>query len=249
MIRRFKYIIKKFENGNVCVCGLRGKGKDTLFGNVIVRRKQDYISNLDYTKRDKYIPLNFDNLDCGCATWLEFVEGNIPYYEFPYPFGADVYVSDVGIYLPSQYCNEINKKYPHIATYQAICRQLSRNNFHINTQNLNRCYDKIREQSTTYLWCDKMLYLKIPLFPIVFQKVIEYDKFQSACDRVKPPRIRVPMFNKDAQMQARVYLDKFHNTYGTVKVHWLIYRNKSKHDTYYFEKMFKNGVKKNEKTK
>lgn len=242
MIRRFKYFVRMFQKHNVCVCGMKGRGKDLLFGNVIVRRKEDYISNLDYTKRKWFIPLNFDNLDCGCATWKDFVDGKLPYYEFPYPFGADVYVSDVGIYLPSQYCNEINKAYPHIATYQAISRQLSRNRFHINTQNLNRCYDKIREQSDFYIWCDKCFY--IPKMNIVIQKCIVYDKYDSAVNRVKPCRIRVPLLNKQAQMSAAIYRDDFFNKHGTVKTVWCVYRNKSKHDTYYFEHMFKRGVKK-----
>lgn len=247
MFRRFKYFVKKFEKGNCCVVGLRGKGKDLMFGNVIARRKKPYISNLNYTNRKNFIPLDFDKIDCGCATWKDFVNGTLPHYEFPYPFESDVYVSDVGVYLPAQYCNEINKAYPHIATYQAISRQLSRNNFHINTQNLNRCYDKIREQSDTYFWCEKCLY--IPKLNIVIQKVYEYDKYSSCCDRVKPAKIRVPLFNKEAQMQANVYLDKFRNTYGSIKCHLVIYRNKSKHDTYYFEKEFEKGVKKDGKQK
>lgn len=245
MIRTIQYFVKKFERGNVCVTGLRGKGKDLVVGNVIARRKKPYISNIDYTNRKNYIPLDFSMLDCGKASWKDFVEGSVPYYEFPYCHGADVYVSDVGVYLPSQYCNEINKAYPHIATYQAICRQLSRNNFHINVQNLNRCYDKIREQSDVYFWCEKCLY--IPKVNIVIQKIIEYDKYSSCVDRVKPARVSVPMFNKEAQMQAKIYLDKYRNTYGKIKVHWVIYHNKSKHDTYYFDDMFKRGVKREKK--
>ena len=36
---RFKKIIKLFEDQNVCVCGLRGTGKDLLMSNVVIRRK------------------------------------------------------------------------------------------------------------------------------------------------------------------------------------------------------------------
>lgn len=245
MIRRINYIIKLFKRGNVCVSGLRGKGKDLLFGNVIVRRKEDYISNIDYTERKKYIPLDLSLLDLGGCTYDDLINGTVPYYEFPYPYGSDIYLSDAGVYMPSQYCNELNKKYPYVSNYMALSRQVSRNNFHINTQNLNRCYDKIREQSDTYLWCDKLLY--IPKVDIVIQRVIEYEKYQSCVDRVKPPRVHIPISNKGAQTQARVYLDQFKNSHGDIKTHWLIYRNKSKHDTYYFEKLFKGGIKVNEK--
>lgn len=44
----FKKLIRLFEDGNVCVCGLRGRGKDLLMSNVAVRRGLDYISNIDY---------------------------------------------------------------------------------------------------------------------------------------------------------------------------------------------------------
>lgn len=245
MIRSFKYIVKKFKKHNCCVVGVKGSGKDLVFGNVIARRKKDYISNIDYTKRKWFIPLNFDNLDLACVKWTDFVDNNVPCYEFPYPIESDVYISDVGVYLPAQYCNEINRKYPHIATYQALSRQVSHNRFHINTQSLNRCYDKIREQSDIYFLCVRCFY--IPKVNIVIQHVYEYDKYQSCVDRVKPARVRTPLFNKDAQMQAEIYLDKFRNTYGKIKSHWFIYRNKSKHDTYYFEKLFKDGIKKDEK--
>lgn len=245
MIRGINYFVRKFEKYPCCVVGMKGRGKDLIFGNVAIRRKEPYISNLDYTERRNYIPLNFDALDLSCAKWTDFIEGKLPYYEFPYPIESDVYISDVGVYLPSQYCNEINKRYPHIATYMALSRQVSHNRVHINTQNLNRCYDKIREQSDVYFWCERCIY--IPKLNIVIQRVYEYDKPSSCVDRVKPARIRVPLFNKEAQMQANIYLDKFRNTYGTIKSHLVIYRNKSKHDTYYFEKAFKNGVKKDEK--
>lgn len=245
MIHSIRYLVRKFKKHNCCVVGVKGSGKDLIFGNVISRRrKEDYISNVDYTNRKRYIPLRFENLDVGCAKWTDFVDGTLPYYEFPYPEGTDVYVSDVGVYLPSQYCNEINKRYPHIATYQALSRQISKNRFHINTQSLNRCYDKIREQSDVYFLCRWCLY--IPKVKIVIQLVTEYDKYQSCVDRVKPCRVRVPLFNKEASTNADIYRDQFFNAYGKVKNHLFIYRNKSHHDTFGFREMFERGIK-NEK--
>ena len=32
-----------FESGNVCVDGLRGRGKDMLLANIIVRQKKPYM--------------------------------------------------------------------------------------------------------------------------------------------------------------------------------------------------------------
>lgn len=262
-------VIKIFENGNVCVCGPKGSGKDVLFGNVIARRKQKYISNLDYTNDDRYIDLDFNDIDCGKNTYINLLDKKVKYYKFPHEKGSDIYISDAGVYLPSQYCNELNKRYPHLPTYFALCRQVSRNAVHINTQHLGRPWDKIREQSADiYIrcrWCSNLLGKKltdkvlqsenkfvkalayIPLH-IMVQKITLYDKYQSALDRVVPCRIRVPlMAKKEVKLNAQMYLDKFRNTYGMVRDSIMIYWNKSKHDTYYFEKLFERGEKPNEK--
>lgn len=236
-------IIKLFESGNVSVCGLRGTGKDLLFGNVIARRKKPYVSNLNYTNDINFNFLDFNLLDCGKNTYDNLIRGDILFYEYPYPLGSDIYVSDVGIYLPAQYCNELNKKYPFLATYAGLSRQLSHNNFHTNTQALNRCYDKLREQSEIYILCRKCFYL----FGLVVQLVTIYDKYDSCVARVKPCRVSLPLFpSKEQRLQYAMYKDNFFNSHGEIKNRLLIYFNKSHHDTYYFEKLFKGG-KKNEK--
>lgn len=232
-------IIRLFEDGNVCVCGLRGTGKDVLMGNVIARRKQPYVSNLNYTNDDKYQVLDFDKINVGKNTYKDLMSGDVKYYAYPYPQGSDIYVSDAGIYLPAQYCNELNKQFPYLPTYFALSRQVSHNNIHVNVQHLGRVWDKIREQSDIYIRCR---FCKVFFGKIVVQKITLYDKYQSALDRVQPCRISVPMFaKKEVKQNAELYLDKFYNTYGSVKNRFLIYINKSNHDTYYFEKLFLGG--------
>lgn len=235
----FRNVIKLFKNGNVCVTGLRGKGKDLLFGNVITRRKKDYISNLDYTNDERFYYLDFDKLDLGKNTYLNLINNNVNFYDFPYPTGADIYLSDGGIYLPSQYCNQLNNKYPYLATYQALSRQVSHNNFHVNVQNLNRLWDKVREQSDTYIMCNKCFYI----FGVVFQVITIYDKYESCVNRVKPCRVTSPLFaKKEVKLNVQMYRDNFFNQHGNVKRRLLIYFNKSKHDTYYFEKLFRKEI-------
>lgn len=239
----FSKIIKMFEEGNVCVCGLRGTGKDVVFGNVIARRKKPYVSNLDYTDGENYQKLDFDKIDVGKNTWRNLLKGKVRYYKFPYQSGSDIYVSDVGIYMPSQYCSELNREFPHLPTYMALSRQVSHNNFHINVQALNRSWDKIREQSDQYIRC-RYLCKWLAKLGIILQKITIYDKYQSCVDRVEPCRIRLPLIaSAEVRQQAELYLDKFFNTYGSVKNHWLLYINRSKHDTYYFEKLFEEGEK------
>jgi hypothetical protein len=254
-------IIAMFRKRNVCVCGLRGDGKDMLMGNVIARRKEPYISQFSYTKNDKgWQEFDFDKIDCGKNGYLNFIRHKIKYYKFPYVKGSDVYISDAGVYLPSQYCNELNKHFPYLASYSALSRHLGRSNIHINVQNLNRLYDKLREQSDIYIRCrfcwipfgklilnlkekrSWKLLDKIPL--LVIQKITLYDKYQSALDRVEPCRISVPFLAKrEVKQNAQIYLDKFRNTYGSVRNHILVYWNKSTYDTHYFEKLLLQGEK------
>ncbi len=233
-----KKIIKLFKKGNVCVTGLRGTGKDVLFGNVIKRIDKPYISNLNYTSDSKFQRLEMEKLDCGKNTYKEFISGNIKTYKFPYIKGSDIYLSDAGVYFPAQYCSELNKQFPYFPVYMALSRQVSHNNFHINVQNLNRAWDKIREQSDIYIRCRKCIVL---FGLIVIQGITIYDKYDSCLNRVEPCRIKRPMLNKDRQQQADLYLDKFYNQYGSIKKRILIYINKSKHDTYYFEKLLERG--------
>ena len=231
----FSSIVNLFKKGNVCVTGLRGRGKDLLFGNVIARRNEEYVSNLDYS--GSFNKLDINKLLVSGNNYKSLLDGNIRRYVYPYPSGSDVYISDAGIYFPSQYCNELNKLYGAFATYMALSRQLSHNNVHINVQNLNRVWDKIREQSDIYITCRRCWYLG----GLVIQWITIYDKMQSCIDRVQPCRVRVPLFNKEAKIQAQIYKDKFFNQHGTVENKLLIYFNKSSHDTYYFEKLFKDG--------
>lgn len=237
----FSNVIKLFKKGNVCVTGLRGTGKDLLMGNVIVRRKKEYVSNLEYDNKGLWFSLDYSLIDLGKNSFKDLLEGNVKYYKYTYPQGSDIYISDVGCYFPSQYCNELNRDYKYLPLYMALSRQVSHNNVHINVQNLNRAWDKIREQSDTYIRCRKCIYI----FGFVIQFITIYDKYQSCVDRVSPCRIHEPLFaDKEVRTNVQMYRDKFFNQYGSVKNKILIYFNRSKHDTYYFEKLFERGIKK-----
>lgn len=226
---RFKKIVRLFQKRNVCVTGLRGDGKDLLFGNVIHRRKKIYISNLDYGG-DYRIPLRIKDLDIK-NNYNNFITSKVNRYEYPYPKKADIYISDVGVYLPSQYCNQLNRDYEGLISFQALSRQIGECNVHINVQNLNRAWDKLREQSDIYIRCRKCFYF----LGFVLQFITIYDKYESCLSRLNPCRVHIPLFgDKNAKMQAKLYLDNFYNQHGKVKNHILFYKNKSKHNTLYF---------------
>lgn len=237
---RLKRVIHLFDRGNVSVFGLRGTGKDVLFGNVIARRKSPYVSNIDYGY--EFYPFDYSKVDV-CNSYKNFLTGKINPYTWTYPMGADIYLSDCGIYFPAQYCNELNRDYKSLATYIALSRQVSHNNVHTNAQALGRVYDKLREQSETYIMC---LFCKV-LFGgrLVIQGIRIYDKYQSAVDRVKPFTMRLSLKQKNdpvARTNYQLHRDNFQNSHGSIRDHLLIYVNKSKHDTYFFETYLKGNL-------
>lgn len=241
-------IIKEFEKGNVCVVGLRGCGKDMLFANVIARRKQPYISNTDYhCDNSPYIKLKFDKLNIK-NNYKNFIADDIVPYDYPYPQNCDIYIADCGVYLPSQYCNNLNNLFPEFPSFYALSRHIANNNVHFNVQNLNRVWDKLREQSDTYIMANycKVLKCRLPLLSrlfngLVIQKVTCYEKYQSAVDRVEPYRaVKIPMF-ASKEMKAQLQRTdeearrRYREVYGKVKSRLLIYKNKSKYDTRLFK--------------
>lgn len=233
---RFRKIIKLFESGNVSVFGLRGRGKDLLMSNVVVRRKLPYSSNVDYG--GAFFPFSISDLDCGKNTYNEFISGDLFHYKFPFPDGTDIYLSDAGVYFPSQYCNELNKQYKYVPVFQALSRHVGDCNFHFNVQNLNRVWDKIREQSDIYICCNRCFYFH----GLVLQKVTIYDRYDSAVMKIKPFRCPLPLF---ARQEVRVNRDlmksQFEASHGLVESHWLLYVNRSDYDTRRFKSLLEDA--------
>lgn len=247
---RLKKIIHMFEKGNVCVCGLKGSGKDMLFANVINRRNIPYVCNTEYEPRNytkKNNKLVFNKLDlkklnCGENSYRNFLNEDVRYYEFPYEDGTDIYISDAGIYFPSQYCNELNRDYKYFPTFMALSRHAGEANVHTNAQNLNRVWDKIREMSDQYIMMRWSVY--IPLLHLVIQKVRIYEKYQSAVDRVPPFKISIPLVGSGkTRYEVRMRKQEFACAYGEIKSGILVYRNKSKYNTRIFKEILANGAK------
>lgn len=247
-------IIKRyFDQGNVCVVGERGRGKDMLFGNVISRRRLGYISNVEYKRKwglqPEHYPLDFEKLNCGENTYKEFMSGNINQYVYPYPKGVDVYISDVGVYMPSQFCNELNKEYKFIPTFMALSRQLGLCNVHLNVQNLNRAWDKLREQSRTYITCLKCKVIPIGKNQLVIQKIRIHENYNSCLANVPPLRLPWYMkFGRDRVM-AQLYKLNYKIQHGQIDEHILVYINRSDYNTNIFEEILKNGKEKANKEK
>lgn len=240
---RLKKIINLFEKGSVSVCGLRGSGKDLLTANVVVRRKKPYVSNINYG--GMYMPFNYKLIDCGKNTYKQLLENECNKYDFPYCDGTDVYLSDCGIYFPSQYHSELNKAYPYLPTFMALSRQLGLCSVHTNCQQISAVWNKLREQQQdTYIMCLRSFY--IPKIDFVIMKIRIYEKYDSAVARVRPCRVRVPLLNPTRRQNALLYKDDFINRHGEITEHFLFFRNKSTYDTRYFKSLLKGGVRNEE---
>lgn len=228
----FGYIRKLFRTRSVCVTGMKGSGKDMLIANVLARSSRPYCSNMDYHTGATYYPLDLSALDCGKNSYNDLIRGDVKPYSSPIPDGCDTIISDAGVYLPSQYCNELNRAYPYLPTLFALYRQTNDAHIHINTQNLNRLWDKLREQSDCYLYCR---WCKVLPGGIVIQLVTEYDRADSCIARIKPCAIAPGLFDSpEVKTSKLLYQDSFFNSHGRVKNHLLIYINRSKYDTRYF---------------
>lgn len=228
-------IIKMFDKGNVSVCGLRGAGKDMLFANVIMRRNKRYISNTNYGPG--WIPFHPEMLNCN-NTYNNFLTGNVKPFKYPYPDGIDIYIADGGVYMPSQYQGELCKGYGHIPVFMALSRHLGDCNVHYNVQNLNRMWDKIREQSDTYIRC---IWCKVFFGKLVIQKVICYEKYESAVNRVPVFRLRKPLLDANRLQLWEIQKSNYDIAHGEVKSRLLIYFNKSNYNTRIFKEMLENA--------
>lgn len=235
---RFGRIIKLFERGNVSVCGLRGRGKDMLMSNVVVRRNKPYVSNVDYG--GQFIPYDY-SLIAQPNTYDDFLRSTIKRWVYSLEDGVDFYLSDAGVYFPSQYNGELNRKYPALPTFMALSRHLGACNVHYNAQALNRVWDKIREQSDTYINCRRCIYIK-PL-RLVIQVVRIYERYDSAVDNYPPFRTRAPLLSpSEAKTAVDIQRDQYAAQHGIIKTRILIYRNRSTYDTRHFKTLLERGV-------
>lgn len=232
---RFKKVVNYFRRGSVCVTGQRGAGKDMLIANVVARRREPYVGNVDYcAEGSDHYDLDYDKLMLGGLSFKDLVKGQIVQSTYEYPEGADIYISDIGVYFPSQYCNDLNKMFHSLPLFLALSRQIADCNVHLNVQNLNRAWDKFREQSDRYITANWCLVLFKGRF--VIQRITIYDRADSCQARIRPCRVRRGR-GKEAKAQVEIYRDNFYNQHGSVESRWLFYRNKSNYDTRHFRKL------------
>lgn len=230
-----RFFIGLFSKGNVIVTGLRGRGKDMAFCIVINARKRNYISNVRYSdpkRRFSCIPFDANVWKIGGNEYKNFADGTVKKFKYPYPDNTDYFISDAGVYYPAQYATELVKRYSGAPLFQALSRHLGNANVHCNVQNLNRLWDKLREQSDLYV-CMKGC--KVLFGKFAFLRGSVYEKAESCEARLSPPHFGI---GKEAQNRRVI----FEAQNGKIKNFWFIAKVPYRYDDRRFKRMLEMGV-------
>lgn len=221
-------IKKAFIEGNVMVSGRKGFGKDVLFSTMINSRKEPYFANINYG--GNYTHITFKELLLGDNTYNNFIYGNVkPCEKNTHLETHDIYISDGGIYLPSQADSVLHKAYPSLPITYALSRHLFNNGLHVNTQRLDRVWKALREQADYFVLMRKRC-LKLPFLIVLF--TTEYTKYDSALQELAP--MKNTLFNKYSKAEQNLYKAK----HGFIKDGLIIVTKRSLHyDTRAFHKV------------
>lgn len=143
------WLIDEFRRCNVIVDGKKGTGKDLLFAHAIFLRGEPHYSNIVYNGLTTEIDIA--DMTAGSNTYEQFIRGTTEKFSPAFNEGEDFYISDGGIFLPSQYNSELDKRYAGLPIFYALQRQLYDSNTHLNLQSIGRLWIKLREQADSYI--------------------------------------------------------------------------------------------------
>lgn len=224
-------VLNHFKRCNVIVAGKKGSGKDLLFQWVINKRsKENYYANIDYG--NKYHNIKLLDVSTTPNDYNRIVNDDIVPQDHSIVEKADIYVSDIGIFLPSYMDATLYKKFPSMPIFYALSRHLYSNNVHCNTQNIERGWKALREQADFYCVCKRT----IRLFGWLITKVYTYEKYESAKANLEP--IKTRMLNKYSKAEVDIYKA----TNGEIRKGHIFNRVKNMHyDTRAFEKILLKG--------
>lgn len=223
-----KRIKTAFEVGSVMVSGRKRYGKDVLFQAVINWRKETYFGNIYYG--GDYHHIEMKDLLLGDNDYKSFIDGKVTQCDKIEKLeGHDIYISDGGVYLPSQMDSYLHKIYPSFPITYALSGHMYNNGIHVNTQRLDRVWKALREQADYFVRMRKRC-LKLPFFIVLF--TTEYDKYESAVQELSP--MKSTLFNKYSKAEKELYKAQ----HGFIKDGLIIVSKRSLHyDTRAFHKV------------
>ena len=227
---KVKEMINNFKKCNVIVFGKKGTGKDLIFQKVINCRKDTYYSNISYGGVHEDIEVKDLTTN---NTYNDFIQNKINLCnKVNEREGKDIYLSDCGIILPSQYDSTLHKVFPSFSSYYALSRHLYNSNVHCNTQALSRVWKALREQADYYI---NTLGTK-KIFGILITKCVSYDRYSSAEKSLTPFKCARGLNDRTSTEMYR----EFESMNGEIKSFYVFQRIKRiKYDTRaYHEKIF-----------
>jgi hypothetical protein len=228
------YIIKVFKRNNVIVFGKKGTGKDMLFQAVINKRKEIHYSNILYTK-SKTLLLKISEITLFPNSYENLINDNVEKIEPNLEEKLDIYLSDGGTYLPSQYDYMLHKKYTSLPLFYALQRHLYNSNFHVNVQSLSRLWKPLRELADGYFKMERTVFIG----PLYFISLTYYDRYESAEQSL------LPMTDKILNQVNNGLAAQYKATNGIIKPMFLIgLKRKVFYDTRHFKKVFLKEKKK-----
>lgn len=225
-----RYILGNFKRCNVLVAGKKGTGKDLLFEYVIQHRKENHYANIPYEDNTEVVKIK--DVSCAPNDYEHIVNDDIKKTPHKFAEGKDIYISDIGVYLPSYMDSKLYVKFPSMPVLYALSRQLYGNNIHCNTQNIERGWKALREQADFYIITRRTWHI----FGLLITKMTSYDRYQSAKEDIRPVKTRI--LNKYSKAEVDIY----HASNGDIREGFIIQRAKKlKYDTRYFEKVLLEG--------
>ena len=182
-----------FKHCNVIVAGKKGSGKDLLFQGIINKRKDFYYSNISYGGKHKIVTL--EDVSVKPNSYLNMVKNQIVKSPHKFKEGKDIYISDIGNFLPSYMDSKLYQLFPSMPIFYSLSRHLYNSNVHCNTQNIERGWKALREQADFYVQVKRTY----KIFGLLITKYYSYDRYESAKQNLLP--IKTRLINKYSKAQ------------------------------------------------
>jgi hypothetical protein len=177
-----EWLFNAFENHDVAVFGPKGSGKDATMCHVINLHGKKHYSNIRYNDLTEVRVL--EDLHIGGNDHNALIKGTDRPFEANFEEECHFYISDAGVYLGCQHNKKLNDDYEEISTHVALRRHFYNSHVHTNSQALSRVWDKLREQQTMFIRCLSC----IPYGEYLIVSAITYDRYESALERMPPPK-------------------------------------------------------------